>query len=251
MPMIIWYMKLKMEKQFFKNENLDILSSNQKANQLVTSLELNVLASLWYWFEGDKSASIRKYVAKDDIYWVSVKVNGRKKQKNPYYTNKKLEPNGERTKENAEFPSTKEITQEHYPSLTIQRANSNFEEFLNTTEVGIGSIDFKVVNYRKFIYTGDKKHCLNGDSWMEGSRGQRKHHEPYSYKKLYIPDDDAENNKTVSDIHQTFIHLAFDGKKLEVKEILLEQVKDNEGTLELIPPNKEEKKSQDNSSTDF
>ncbi|WP_428737057.1 hypothetical protein [Sulfurimonas sp.] len=115
--------------------------------------------------------------------------------KSKYYTQdtgkEDFEPNGERTKENAEFPSTKEITQEHYPSLTIQRANSNFEEFLdpgkkikddNDGTIQLdkdGSINFKIVNYRKSIYTGDKKHQLNGDGWMEGPRGKRKHHKPF------------------------------------------------------------------------
>ena len=226
--------------------------------------------------------------------------------KSKYYTEdtgkEDFEPNHDRINENEEFPSTKEIIEKHFPSLTIQRANSNFEEFLNNN---LGSIDFKVVNYRKYIYTGDKKHCLNGDGWMEGSRAQRKHHEPFetgveeknfvhteyikqrvfillevqeknyllnkknifktqlaeiisfeklikqfNYNAIYIADDKAETKDKVSDVHQTFIHLAFDGKELKVKEILLEQVKDNKGTLELITPNIE-KKSQDNSSSDF
>jgi hypothetical protein len=99
--------------------------------------------------------------------------------KSKYYTEdtgkEDFEPNHDRINENEEFPSTKEIAQEHYPSLTIQRANSNFEEFLdpgkkikddNDGTIKLhkdGSINFKIVNYRKSIYTGDEHHRLTGD----------------------------------------------------------------------------------------
>ena len=54
---------------------------------------MNVLASLWYWFKGEKSAAIQKYVKAENYYWVSVKVNGRKVQKHPYYKDRTKEPN--------------------------------------------------------------------------------------------------------------------------------------------------------------
>ncbi len=42
------------EKNFDKYKNLDITSSDKNAQKLVTNLELNVLASLWYWKESIK-----------------------------------------------------------------------------------------------------------------------------------------------------------------------------------------------------
>ncbi|WP_244298083.1 glycoside hydrolase family 19 protein [Actinobacillus vicugnae] len=84
----------KYAKEHFQGyENLDVTSSTLNADQVASNLELNVLAGFWYWFIGEKSSAIQKYVKSDDYYWVSVKVNGRKKQKNPYYLDKSSEPN--------------------------------------------------------------------------------------------------------------------------------------------------------------
>ena len=73
--------------------NLDVTSSTEKADQIAYNLELNVLAGFWYWFKGEKSVAIQKYVRDEDYFWVSVKVNGWQKQKNPYYPDKPKEPN--------------------------------------------------------------------------------------------------------------------------------------------------------------
>jgi len=70
---------------FAEYSNLDIISSDKLAAQVATNLELNVLASLWYWFKGEKSAAIQKYVKAENYYWISVKVNGWRVQKHPYY----------------------------------------------------------------------------------------------------------------------------------------------------------------------
>ena len=80
-------------KNFQGYEELDVTSSTLKADQVASNLELNVLAGFWYWFIGEKSSAIQKYVKSEDYYWVSVKVNGRKKQKKPYYPDKVAEPN--------------------------------------------------------------------------------------------------------------------------------------------------------------
>ncbi|WGE47494.1 glycoside hydrolase family 19 protein [Actinobacillus equuli] len=80
-------------KNFQGYEELDVTSSTLKADQIASNLELNVLAGFWYWFIGEKSSAIQKYVKSEDYYWVSVKVNGRKKQKKPCYPDKAAEPN--------------------------------------------------------------------------------------------------------------------------------------------------------------
>ena len=73
--------------------NLDVTSSTEKADQIAYNLELNVLTGFWYWFKGEKSVAIQKYVRDEDYFWVSVKVNGWQKQKDPYYPDKPKEPN--------------------------------------------------------------------------------------------------------------------------------------------------------------
>jgi len=80
-------------ENFDKYSGLDITSSDKKAGQVATNLELNVLAGFWYWFKGEKSEDIQKYVRVEDDYWVSVKINGRRIQKNPHYTEHSREPN--------------------------------------------------------------------------------------------------------------------------------------------------------------
>ncbi|KYK85216.1 hypothetical protein [Aggregatibacter actinomycetemcomitans] len=74
-------------------EDLDVISSAEKADQIAYNLELNVLAGFWYCFKGEKCTVIQKYVRNEDYFWVSVKVNGWQKQKEPYYQDKPKEPN--------------------------------------------------------------------------------------------------------------------------------------------------------------
>jgi len=81
------------KKKLQKYKHLDITSSTKAANKVASNLELNVLASLWYWFYGEKASKIQKYVKQDNIFWVSVMVNGWRKQKHPYYPHKPKEPN--------------------------------------------------------------------------------------------------------------------------------------------------------------
>ncbi|WP_244152001.1 glycoside hydrolase family 19 protein [Rodentibacter myodis] len=78
---------------FHGYEDLDVISSTEKADQIAYNLELNVLAGFWYWFKGEKSTAIQKYVRNEDYFWVSVKVNGWQKQREPYYPDKPKEPN--------------------------------------------------------------------------------------------------------------------------------------------------------------
>ncbi|GKX63903.1 hypothetical protein SOASR032_24720 [Pragia fontium] len=76
-----------------KYKDLDITSTIDKAQELVNNTELNVLASLWYWIESDKGIKIQRKIIEDDIFWISVYVNGMKKQDKPYYSEKTKEPN--------------------------------------------------------------------------------------------------------------------------------------------------------------
>jgi predicted chitinase len=85
-------------KNIKKYKTLDITSSTSSAQQVGSNLELNVLGSLWYWFYGEKSSKIQKYVKSDNIFWVSVMVNGWRKQKHPYYKNRPKEPNHMKTR---------------------------------------------------------------------------------------------------------------------------------------------------------
>ncbi|PHQ91380.1 MAG: hypothetical protein COB42_03445 [Sulfurimonas sp.] len=73
-----------------KYSTLDITSSDDNAQKLVTNLELNVLASLWYWTKGGKGPRIQKSILTDDIFWISVYVNGATTQSDYYYSTTKL-----------------------------------------------------------------------------------------------------------------------------------------------------------------
>jgi len=86
---------------FNKYSDLDILSSDEQADQLANNLELNVLASLWYWFANEeKSGKIQRAIQRDDIFLISKLVNGAKSQEHyclDYVKEKKdgkgIEPN--------------------------------------------------------------------------------------------------------------------------------------------------------------
>lgn len=71
--------------------NLDITSSVSAAGKLATNPLLATLASGYFWkFIKPK---LNTSADKDDIYWVSVYVNGWAKQAKPYYPAREYEPN--------------------------------------------------------------------------------------------------------------------------------------------------------------
>lgn len=71
--------------------NLDITSTVVAAGKLATSPRLAALASGYFWrFIKPK---LNTSADKDDIYWVSVYVNGWAKQAKPYYPDREYEPN--------------------------------------------------------------------------------------------------------------------------------------------------------------
>src|SRR5699024_6288257 len=55
-----------------KNKTLDVTSTKENAQQIADNLELNVLASLWYWIESEKGKKIQNKIKHDDIFWISV-----------------------------------------------------------------------------------------------------------------------------------------------------------------------------------
>jgi predicted chitinase len=77
-----------------KYKELDITSSIEKAKQLATDPELAVLSSGYYWKK--LRPKLNAVADKDDLYWVSVYINGYQKQVNPYYPDKDKEPNNMR-----------------------------------------------------------------------------------------------------------------------------------------------------------
>ncbi|WP_202115091.1 hypothetical protein [Gilliamella sp. Pas-s27] len=66
-----------------KYHNLDITSSLENAKKVASNPELASLASGYYWLKIKPKLNIK--ADEDDLYWVSVYVNGWKKQDNPYY----------------------------------------------------------------------------------------------------------------------------------------------------------------------
>ncbi|WP_141675017.1 glycoside hydrolase family 19 protein [Gilliamella sp. Bif1-4] len=74
-----------------KYHNLDITSSLENAKKVASDPELASLVSGYYWLKIKPKLNIK--ADEDDLYWVSVYVNGWKKQDNPYYPNKEKEPN--------------------------------------------------------------------------------------------------------------------------------------------------------------
>ncbi|EIK55031.1 hypothetical protein YO5_19747 [Stutzerimonas stutzeri TS44] len=78
-------------KTTIKFNNLDITSSTERAEQLASDPELAALASGYYWAQ--LKSKLNSAADSDDLFWVSVYVNGWAKQKNPYYPQKGREPN--------------------------------------------------------------------------------------------------------------------------------------------------------------
>lgn len=74
-----------------ENKELDILSSDIQASQVSTNIELSCLASGYFWRY--IKPKLNKTADHDDVYWVSVYVNGWGKQKNSVYKNREQEPN--------------------------------------------------------------------------------------------------------------------------------------------------------------
>jgi predicted chitinase len=70
---------------------LDITSSTEKAEQLSESPELAALASGYYWAE--LKPKLNTVSDADDLFWVSVYVNGWAVQANPFYPSRPKEPN--------------------------------------------------------------------------------------------------------------------------------------------------------------
>jgi len=82
------------EFQKYINRNFEAYKGTNLLNNpelLSSDIFLSVLSSGWFWSE--YKSNILKYSDRDDIYWVSVKVNGRKAQDSPYYSDKSREPN--------------------------------------------------------------------------------------------------------------------------------------------------------------
>ena len=146
-----------------------------------------------------------------------------------------------------------------YPSSIIARGQKTFKEFLSTEN---GSIEFKAVNYRTKIYTGHKD-TLDADETMKTEFEERHYHSEYIQNSLFVmvecdgglyllnkenvfemkdpliiktfKDLDVYkykiNNMYLKDKEKInrysqfiFVHLTFDGLKLEHKEFLIEQI---------------------------
>lgn len=94
--------------------NLDITSNTEKAKQVATNVRLNALASGWYWKY--KRPRLNEKADADDIFWVSVYVNGAQRQTHYYFSEVKLkdddgiqiEPNHLKERDE-EFKRIKEI----------------------------------------------------------------------------------------------------------------------------------------------
>lgn len=71
--------------------DLDITSSTEKAEQLSTNPELAALASGYYWAK--LKPKLNAVADADDLFWVSVYVNGWQAQVNPFYPTRPKEPN--------------------------------------------------------------------------------------------------------------------------------------------------------------
>ncbi len=79
---------LKTIKEF---EDLDITSSTERAEQLAYNPKLAALASGYYWAK--LKPKLNSVADSDDLFWVSVYVNGWARQDKPFYPNKNKEPN--------------------------------------------------------------------------------------------------------------------------------------------------------------
>ena len=70
---------------------LDITSSTEKAEQLSANPDLAALASGYYWAK--LKPKLNTVSDADDLFWVSVYVNGWAVQANPFYPSRPKEPN--------------------------------------------------------------------------------------------------------------------------------------------------------------
>jgi hypothetical protein len=74
-----------------KTTTYDFTSSNDKAKELSNNIRFSCLASGYYWkFIRPK---LNDVADRDDIFWVSVYINGWAKQEHPFYPDKAREPN--------------------------------------------------------------------------------------------------------------------------------------------------------------
>ncbi|MGD8110357.1 hypothetical protein [Vibrio sp. TRT 17S01] len=72
-------------------ENLDITSSTALAEQVASNIDIACLYSAYYWKY--IRPKLNSTADRDDIFWVSVYVNGWRKQTNPVYADRDKEPN--------------------------------------------------------------------------------------------------------------------------------------------------------------
>ncbi|QZA70737.1 endolysin [Erwinia phage AH04] len=79
-------------RQHLNDPSIDLTSSATAAAQVANNPLYSALASGYFW--GYIKPKLNPTADKDDIFWVSVYVNGWAKQAKPYYPNKDLEPNG-------------------------------------------------------------------------------------------------------------------------------------------------------------
>lgn len=79
-------------RQHLNDPSIDITSSATAAAQVANNPLYSALATGYFW--GFIKPKLNATADKDDIYWVSVYVNGWAKQAKPYYKDKDMEPNG-------------------------------------------------------------------------------------------------------------------------------------------------------------
>lgn len=79
-------------RQHLSDPTIDLTSSVAAASQLASNPVYAALASGYFWRY--IKPKLNDTADKDDVYWVSVYVNGWGRQANPYYPNKEREPNG-------------------------------------------------------------------------------------------------------------------------------------------------------------
>lgn len=78
-------------RQHLNDPSIDITSNTAAANQVGNNPLYSALASGYFW--GYIKPKLNASADNDDIYWVSVYVNGYAKQVKPYYPNRDKEPN--------------------------------------------------------------------------------------------------------------------------------------------------------------
>lgn len=79
-------------RQHLNDPSIDITSSTAAASQVANKPLYSALVSGYFW--GYIKPKLNPTADKDDIYWVSVYVNGWAKQAKPFYPNRDMEPNG-------------------------------------------------------------------------------------------------------------------------------------------------------------